>query len=90
MHYIPLPRITNNEIIGTFFHSEELFTVAQQGLIGWVKTNIGTLMELMDSVWLIVKTNLNILTSFVGTLLSMFLGGGQAVITFLVNAVRCF
>lgn len=66
---------------------KELFTVAQQGLIGWVKTNIGTLMELMDSVWLIFKANLNILTSFVGTLLSMFLGGGQAVITFLVNAV---
>lgn len=65
----------------------ELFSAAQQGLIGWVKINIGVLLEVTDSIWLIVKTNLNILTSFIGTLLSLFLGGGQAVITFLVNSV---
>lgn len=67
--------------------SIELFSAAQLGLIGWLKTNIGVLLEVTDSIWLIVKTNLNILTSFIGTLLSLFLGGGQAVITFLVNSV---
>lgn len=67
--------------------SIELFSAAQLGLIGWVKTNIGVLLEVTDSLWLIIKTNLNILTSFIGTLLSLFLGGGQAVITFLVNSV---
>ncbi|XP_037025969.1 transmembrane protein 245 isoform X3 [Bradysia coprophila] len=86
-HGPTVPASAISDSIGEIVNNEELFSVAQQGLIGWVKINIGTLMELMDSVWLIVKTNLNILTSFVGTLLSMFLGGGQAVITFLVNAI---
>lgn len=45
-------------------------------------------MEVMDSVWLIVKKNLDILTSLIGTLLSMFLGGGHAVITFFINSVK--
>lgn len=66
----------------------ELFSVAQQGLIGWVKKNLDILMEVMNSVWLIVQANLNILTSILGTFLSLFLGGGQAVITFIINSVR--
>lgn len=66
----------------------ELLSVAQQGLIGWIKTNIGMLMEVMDSIWLIVKANLSILTTFIWTLFSLFLGGGQAVITFIVNSVK--
>lgn len=68
-------------------YSKELFLVAQQGMISLIKTNIGMLMEVTESVWLIVKQNLSTLTSMFGTLLSLFLGGGQAVITFLVNAV---
>lgn len=56
-------------------------------MISLIKTNIGMLLEVTDSVWLIVKQNLNILTSIVGTMLSMLLGGGHAVITFLVNSV---
>lgn len=68
-------------------YSKELFSVAQQGMISLIKTNIGMLMEVTESVWLIVKQNLSTLTSIFGTLLSLFLGGGQAVITFLVNAV---
>lgn len=68
-------------------YSKELFSVAQQGMISLIKTNIGMLMEVTESVWLIVKQNLSTLTSIFGTMLSLFLGGGQAVITFLVNAV---
>lgn len=68
-------------------YSKELFSVAQQGMISLIKTNIGMLMEVTESVWLIVKQNLSTLTSIFGTLLSLFLGGGQAVFTFLVNAV---
>lgn len=68
-------------------YPKELFLVAQQGMISLIKTNIGMLMEVTESVWLIVKQNLSTLTSIFGTLLSLFLGGGQAVITFLVNAV---
>lgn len=67
--------------------NKELFTAAQQGLISWVKTNLGMLLEVLDSVWVIVKQNLNVITSIIGTFLSIFLGGGQAVITFLLDAV---
>lgn len=66
---------------------KELFSAAQQGLISLIKTNIGTLLEVTDSIWLIVKQNLNVLVTFVGTLFSLLLGGGHAVITFLINAV---
>lgn len=65
----------------------ELLTVAQQGIISLIKTNIGTLLEVIDSIWLIVKQNLNILTSITGTLSSIILGGGSAVVEFLLNTV---
>lgn len=66
---------------------EKLFSAAQQGLISLIKTNIGTLLEVTDSIWLIVKQNLNVLVTIVGALFSLLLGGGHAVITFLINAV---
>lgn len=66
----------------------ELFTVAQQGLIGWVKKNLDILMEVLNSVRGIVQANLSVLTSICWTLCSLFLGGGQAVITFIINSVR--
>lgn len=66
---------------------KELFSAAQQSLISLIKTNIGILLEVTDSVWIIVKQNLNILFTIVGTLFSVLLGGGQAVITFAINAV---
>lgn len=65
----------------------ELFTVAQQGLIGWVKKNVDILMEVLNSVRGIVQANLSVLTSICWTLMSLFLGGGQAVITFIINSV---
>lgn len=52
-----------------------------------MKTNIGTLLEVTDSIWIIVKQNINVLVTFVGALFSLLLGGGHAVITFLIDAV---
>lgn len=68
-------------------YSKELFTAAQQGIISLIKSNIGTLLEVTDSIWLIVKQNLNVLVTIFGSLFSLLLGGGNAVITFLINAV---
>lgn len=68
-------------------YSKELFSAAQQGVISLIKQNIGTLLEVTDSIWLIVKQNLNVLVTIVGSLFSLLLGGGNAVITFLINAV---
>lgn len=68
-------------------YSKELFSAAQQGLISLIKTNIGTLLEVTDSIWIIVKQNLNVLVTIFGSLFSLILGGGNAVIAFLINAV---
>lgn len=68
-------------------YSEELFSAAQQGLISLIKTNIGTLLEVTDSIWIIVKQNLNVLVTIFGSLFSLILGGGNAVIAFVINAV---
>lgn len=68
--------------------SKELFSAAQQGLISLIKTNIGTLLEVTDSIWIIVKQNLNVLVTIFGSFFSLLLGGGNAVITFLINSVR--
>lgn len=69
-------------------HCKELFSAAQQGLISLIKMNIGTLLEVTDSIWLIVKQNLNVLVTIVGSLFSLVLGGGNAVIAFVINSVR--
>lgn len=68
-------------------YSKELLSAAQQGLISLIKTNIGTLLEVTDSIWIIVKQNLNVLVTIFGSLFSLLLGGGNAVIAFLINAV---
>lgn len=70
-----------------FIVFKELLSAAQQGLISLIKTNIGTLLEVTDSIWIIVKQNLNVLLTIVGSLFSLLLGGGNAVITFLINSV---
>ena len=64
------------------------FLVTKAGVIGWVKSNIGMLMEVADSLWLLVRTNVSLLASVFGTLFSALLGGGHAVIKFLFHTVR--
>lgn len=49
----------------------ELITAAKQGIIGWAKGNIGMLMEVLDSVWIILRQNMYLLGSMVGTFFSM-------------------
>ncbi|XP_055313309.1 transmembrane protein 245 isoform X2 [Sitodiplosis mosellana] len=69
--------------IGEIVYNE----AAQQGVISLIKSNIGTLLEVTDSIWLIVKQNLNVLVTIFGSLFSLLLGGGNAVITFFINAI---
>lgn len=63
---------------------------AKAGVIEWAKANLGMLMEVGDSVWLIVKTNITVLLSMVGTCFSIVLGGGQAVLKFLFHSIIFF
>lgn len=62
--------------------------MTKAGLIGFVKSNIGMLLEVADSLWILLRTNLSLLLSAIGTLVSVLLGGGHAVIKFLLNTVR--
>lgn len=81
---------TNTDFMYKILYFQELFSAAQQGLISLIKTNIGTLLEVTDSIWLIVKQNINVLLTIVGSLFSLLLGGGNAVITFVINSVSVF
>lgn len=62
-------------------------SLTKAGLIGWVKSNVGTLLEVADSLWILLRTNLSLLISAFGTLFGVLLGGGHAVLKFLFNSV---
>lgn len=47
-------------------------------------------MEVSDSLWIVLKANLNLLLSTVTTLFSVVLGGGHAMLTFLFNTIIFF
>lgn len=83
------PRVSTDSIKDTI---DEIVSnsVTKAGLIGWVKSNVGTLMEVSESLWLVLRTNLSLLLSAVGTLFSVVLGGGHAVIKFLFHTIIFF
>lgn len=62
-------------------------TVVKEGIIAWAKSNVGMLKDVMDSVLIIVKSNIYLIASVLGSIFSVLLGGGYAVITFIVDTV---
>lgn len=48
------------------------------------------LLEVADSLWILLRTNLTLLASAIGTLVSVILGGGHAVLKFLFHTVSIF
>lgn len=62
-------------------------TVVKEGIIAWAKGNVGMLKDVMDSVLIIVKSNIYLIASVLGSIFSVLLGGGVAVITFIVDTV---
>lgn len=58
------------------------------GLFTWAKSNVGMLMEVSDSIWMVLKANLSLLFSTLTTLFSVLLGSGQTMLKFLFNSVR--
>lgn len=67
--------------------SNFIVAVTKAGLIGFIKSNFGMLWEVADSLWMLLRTNLTLLLSAVGTLVSAILGGGHAVLKFLFHTV---
>uniref|UniRef100_U5EIK1 Putative conserved plasma membrane protein n=1 Tax=Corethrella appendiculata TaxID=1370023 RepID=U5EIK1_9DIPT len=83
------PRVTRESIKSTI---DEIVInpITKAGIIGWIKTNFGMLIEVADSLWMLLRTNLSLLLSAFGTLFSVVLGGGHAVIKFLFHTIIFF
>lgn len=73
------------EFINDVQKSPELFNF--NSLIDFGKQNIGTLMSLLESVWSILKGNISLIIGSFSTFLSVILGGGTAVLNFILNGV---
>ncbi|XP_070536279.1 transmembrane protein 245-like isoform X2 [Ptychodera flava] len=56
-------------------------------LIAVIKDNIGTLLSVLESVWIVLKGNINLAFTVVTTTLSLVLGGGTALLNFFVSMV---
>lgn len=65
--------------------SPEMFNI--NGLMEFGKQNIGTLMSLLESVWSIVKGNVNIVLGSIGAIMSVVLGGGTVVLNFILSLI---
>lgn len=68
-------------------HFKELVLVAKQGIIGWAKSNTQTIMEVAESLWHIIRTNISMIMTFTGDILSLILSGGQACVEFILDMV---
>lgn len=55
----------------------------------FVKENLGTLMSVLDSLWIVLKGNFSLIVNILTAIFSVLLVGGTAVLNFLVNSVRC-
>lgn len=73
------------EFVKDIKKSPELFNI--NGLLNFGKQNIGTLMSLLESVWSILKGNISLILGSFSTFLSVILGGGTAVLNFILNGV---
>ncbi|XP_060526969.1 transmembrane protein 245 [Cylas formicarius] len=65
--------------------SPEIFNI--NGLFDFAKQNVGTLLALLESVWGIVVNNISLIVSSFSTCLSILLGGGTAVLNFILNMI---
>lgn len=65
--------------------SPEIFNV--NGIIDFAKQNVGTLMSLLESIWSIVISNISLILGSFSTCLSIVLGGGTAVLNFILNMI---
>lgn len=56
----------------------------------FLKDNVETLLSLLDSVWALLKGNFSLVFHFFFAVFSILLGGGSAVLNFLLNAIVFF
>ncbi|XP_073815819.1 transmembrane protein 245 isoform X3 [Musca autumnalis] len=83
------PRVPTDALKTTFGEIVDN-PVAKQGIIGWAKSNTQTIMEVAESLWHIIRTNLSMIMSFTGEILSLVLSGGQACVEFILDMIVFF
>ncbi|KAH8313523.1 hypothetical protein KR067_007470 [Drosophila pandora] len=84
------PRVPTDALKSTFgeiVDNPELVLVAKQGIIGWAQSNTQTILEVAESLWHIIRTNLSMIMGVTGEILSLVLSGGQACIEFILDMV---
>ncbi|XP_011293580.1 transmembrane protein 245 isoform X2 [Musca domestica] len=87
------PRVPTDALKTTFgeiVDNPELVLVAKQGIIGWAKSNTQTIMEVAESLWHIIRTNLSMIMAFTGEIISLVLSGGQACVEFILDMIVFF
>ncbi|XP_067618011.1 transmembrane protein 245 isoform X3 [Eurosta solidaginis] len=83
------PRVPTDALKTTFGEIVDN-PVAKQGIIGWAKSNTQTILEVADSLWHIIRTNLSMIMTFTGQILSLLLSGGQACVEFILDMIVFF
>ncbi|XP_034662074.1 transmembrane protein 245 isoform X2 [Drosophila subobscura] len=81
---------TFGEIVDNPGHFKELVLVAKQGIIGWAQSNTQTILEVAESLWHIIRTNISMIMGVTGEILSLVLSGGQACIEFILDMIVFF
>ncbi|KAH8295441.1 hypothetical protein KR018_011120 [Drosophila ironensis] len=87
------PRVPTDALKSTFgeiVDNPELVLVAKQGIIGWAQSNTQTILEVAESLWHIIRTNLSVIMGVTGEILSLLLSGGQACIEFILDMIVFF
>lgn len=65
----------------------EVFNIDFTSVLAFIKENIGTFISVFDSVWTVVKGNLNLAFSFGSSFLQLVFGGGSAILNFTISFV---
>ncbi|XP_062610140.1 transmembrane protein 245-like isoform X1 [Saccostrea cucullata] len=52
----------------------------------FVKDNIGTFVSVLENVWMVLKGNMSLMLSIATATLSIILGGGTAILNFIISA----
>jgi predicted PurR-regulated permease PerM len=78
-------RISWENFMSDIQRSPEMFNL--NGIVDFAKQNVGTLLSLLESVWSIVKGNIGLVLGSFSAFLSVILGGGTAVLNFILNGV---
>ncbi|XP_055849892.1 transmembrane protein 245 isoform X2 [Episyrphus balteatus] len=87
------PRVPTDALKSTFgeiVDNPQLVLVAKQGIIGWAQSNTQTILEVAESLWHIIRTNISMIMGFTGEIISLILSGGQACVEFILDMIIFF